>query len=257
MMARKYRILVLIAVLIVSAAFSWQQKPTLYMIGDSTMRNNDKELWGWGTTIADFMDLNKININNSAMAGRSTRTFTKEGRWKRVQSLLKPGDFVIMGFGHNEGATPDTGKAGYRGVLKGTGEETVNLAWKDGTIETVHTYGWYLRNFIRDTKAKGATPIVVSMIPRREWGTDGKIVTAGKDYGLWAKQVAEQEGAIFVDLNGITANKYNQMTHDQVFALFGTDHTHTNKAGAMINAQSFIEGLAMQPNVTLNKYIKK
>lgn len=257
MMVKKHGFLALIAVIIVSAAFNRQQKPTLYMIGDSTMRNNDKELWGWGSTMADYMDLNKININNSAMAGRSTRTFMKEGRWKKVDSLLKPGDFVIMGFGHNEGGIPDTGKAGYRGVLKGTGGETVNLTWKDGTTETVHTYGWYLRSFIRDTKAKGATPIVVSMIPRREWDANGKIVTADKDYGLWAKQVAEQEGAIFIDLNGITAHKYNQMTHDEVFALFGSDHTHTNKKGAIINAQSFVDGLAMQPGVALNQYIKK
>ena len=61
----------------------------------------------------------------------------------------------------------------------------------------------------------------------------------------------------FVDLNGITAAKYNLLTHEQVFALFGTDHTHTNKAGATINAESFVEGLKLQPNVTLNNYLKK
>ena len=81
------------------------------------------------------------------------------------------------------------------------------------------------------------------MIPRREWDKDGKIALANKDYGLWAKQVADQESVAFVDLNGITAAKYNLLTHEQVFALFGTDYTHTNKAGATINAESFVEGL--------------
>jgi len=253
----RYGFFVFLILPILLLAFNIQQKPTLYMIGDSTMHNNDISLWGWGTTIADYLDLSKINLSNNAMAGRSTRTFVKEGRWEKVDSLLKPGDYVIMGFGHNEGSKPDTTKAGYRGVLNGIGEETLVLTWKDNTKETVHTYGWYIRQFIKDTKAKGATPIVVSMIPRREWGADGKIILADQNYGLWAKQVADQESAAFVDLNGITAQKYNQLTHEQVFALFGTDHTHTNKAGAIINAQSFIDGLKLQPNITLNNYLKK
>jgi len=241
---------------VIGLAFINQQKPTLYMVGDSTMHNNDKELWGWGTTIANQLDLSKINLVNSATAGRSTRTFVKEGRWAKVDSALRPGDYVIMGFGHNEGSKPDTTKGGYRGVLKGIGEDSVVLNWEKGP-EVVHTYGWYLRKFIRDTKAKGATPIVVSMIPRREWDKDGKIILANKDYGLWAKQVAEQEGAAFIDLNTITAEKYNKLTRDEVFALFGTDHTHTNKAGAVINAQSFVDGLKLQPSVTLNNYLKQ
>lgn len=254
---KKYIALALFAVAVIAAAFKIQQKPTLYMIGDSTMHNNDKDLWGWGTTLKDFLDTTKINEVNAATAGRSTRTFVKEGRWDKVMAALKPGDFVIMGFGHNEGSKPDTTKNGYRGVLKGIGEDTVMLNWAKGP-EIVHSYGWYLRKFIRDTKSKGATPIVVSMIPRREWDkVTGKIILADKDYGLWAKQVADQEGVAFVDLNGITAAKYDLLTHDQVFALFGTDHTHTNKAGAIINAQSFVDGLKLQPNVALNNYLKK
>ena len=254
---KKYSILALLALAISFIAFKNQQKPTLFMIGDSTMHNNDKELWGWGTTIADFLDLSRIDLVNSATAGRSTRTFIKEGRWAKVESVLKPGDFVIMGFGHNEGSKPDTTKAGYRGVLPGIGTDSLVLNWPNGQVEVVHSYGWYLRKFIRETKAKGATPIVVSMIPRREWDANGKIKLADKDYGLWAKQIAGQEGAVFVDLNGITAAKYDKLTHEQVFALFGTDHTHTNKAGAVINAESFVEGLKQQPNVALNNYLKK
>lgn len=254
---RKYTLIALVAFAAIFAAFKIQQKPTLFMIGDSTMHNNDKDLWGWGTTIADHLDLTRINLVNAATAGRSTRTFIKEGRWAKVDSALKPGDYVIMGFGHNEGSKPDTTKAGYRGVFNGIGQDSVVLNWPNGVKETVHSYGWYIRKFIRDTKAKGATPIVVSMIPRREWDKNGKIQRADKDYGLWARQVAEQEGAAFIDLNEITAQKYDKLTRDQVFALFGKDHTHTNKDGAVINAQSFVDGLKLQPSVTLNNYLKK
>jgi rhamnogalacturonan acetylesterase len=193
--------------LIVTLAFKQPAKPVIYLIGDSTVRNSDKATWGWGSILGDYFDLDKISINNQAMAGRSTRTFIKENRWHRVDSMLKKGDYVLMQFGHNEGSKPDTNKAGYRGVLKGTDEDTVSLTWPNGTKETVHTYGFYLRKFIRETKAKGATPIVLSMIPRNEF-RDGKVLRADKDYGKWAKEIAEQENVAFINLNGITADKY-------------------------------------------------
>lgn len=236
-------------------AFVHQQKPILYLIGDSTTHNSDKETWGWGSIIPNYFNLAKINIENHAMAGRSTRTFIKEGRWNKVDSLLKPGDFVMMVFGHNEGGQPDTTKKGYRGVLKGTGEETVELTWPNGIKETVHTYGWYLRKFIRETKAKGATPMVLSMIPRNEF-REGKVIRADNDYGKWAREVAQQEGAIFIDMNRLTADKYDQWGPDSVKKFFPGDHTHTNKAGATVNAESVAEGIRADPKNSLNKYLK-
>ena len=102
--------LVLLITAFAVLAFVNQQKPTIYLIGDSTTHNSDKETWGWGSIIPNYFDLSKISIQNHAMAGRSTRTFIKEGRWNKVDSLLKPGDYVMMVFGHNEGSQPDTTK---------------------------------------------------------------------------------------------------------------------------------------------------
>ena len=188
------------------------------------------------------------------MAGRSTRTFIKEGRWDKVLSTLKKGDYVMMQFGHNEGSRPDTTKGGYRGVLKGTGEDTVQLTWPDGKPEVVHTYGWYIKKFITDVKEKGAIPIVLSMIPRNEF-RDGKVQRANNDYGKWAKEVAEVNGAFFIDLNAITADKYDKLGADEVKKFFPGDHTHTNPEGAEVNAQSVVEGLRMQKNISLNNYL--
>ena len=230
-------------------------KPTLYIIGDSTVRNTNRPQCGWGEMIGELLDTTKISISNQAMAGRSTRTFIKEKRWEKVLSTLKKGDYVIMQFGHNEGSKPDTSRAGYRGVLRGTGDETVSLTWKDSSIEVVHTYGWYLRKFIRDAKEKGATPIVCSMIPRNQW-TDGKVRLADKDFGKWAKEIAESEGVAFIDLNSITAEKYNAMGPDEVAKLFHKDHTHTNEEGAKVNASSVAEGLRLIKNNTLAAYLK-
>ena len=244
-----------IVITLFSFLFLQQHRPTLYIIGDSTVRNTNRPQCGWGEVIGERFDTIRINISNQAMAGRSTRTFIKEGRWDKVMATLQPGDYVIMQFGHNEGSVPDTTRAGYRGVLKGTGEETKDLVWPDGTAETVHTYGWYLRKFVRDAKARGAIVLIASMIPRNEF-REGKVLRADKDYGKWAAEIAGQEGAFFIDLNAITAGKYDAMGPDSTKTLFPGDHTHTNVKGAEINAASVIEGLKKLNECGLNGYVK-
>jgi rhamnogalacturonan acetylesterase len=169
---------------------------------------------------------------------------------------------VMMVFGHNEGAKPGVvgpnpdaaQRAISRGVLKGIGEDTVHLTWPDGKLEIVHTFGWYFRKFIRDTKAKGATPIVLSMIPHNLF-REGKVPRADKDYGLWSKQVADQEGVIFIDMNNITADKYERLGPDSVNKFFAPDKTHTTKLGATVNAQSVVDGIRANPQNPLNKYL--
>lgn len=248
---------------LVGLAFIQQKKPTIYIIGDSTTKNT-LPMMGWGTALPQFFDSTRINIANHGMAGRSTRTFVKEGRWKVVDSLLKPGDYVMMVFGHNEGAKPGptppnadaNGRATGRGVLKGIGEDTVHVLWPNGDVEIVHTFGWYFRSFIRDAKAKGAIPMVLSMIPHNAW-KDGKVKRNDMDYGLWSKQVAEQEGVAFIDMNTITADKYDKWGADSVKKLFVTDNTHTLPNGATVNAQSVVEGIKANPQNPLNKYLKK
>jgi rhamnogalacturonan acetylesterase len=240
--------------LLLLSSFIFTEKPTCYIIGDSTVRNTNRPQCGWGEKIGDFFDSTQLAISNEAMAGRSTRTFIKEGRWDKVMSTIKKGDFLIMQFGHNEGSKPDTSKAGRRGVLRGTGEETVELTWPDSTKEIVHTYGWYLRKFVRDAKSKGAIPVIASMIPRNEF-RDGKVQRADKDFGKWAKEVAEQEGIGFIDLNAITADKYDAMGPDKVKEFFPGDHTHTNEAGAAVNAASVAEGIRLLKTLGLNNYL--
>lgn len=257
MITKQKHLLILTGFFLICSSFVLLQKekPTIYLIGDSTVHNNDKIQWGWGSLLSEFFDSTKISTSNHAMAGRSTRTFVKEGRWNRVLSTLKKGDFVMMQFGHNEGSRPDTSRAGYRGVLRGIGEDTVQLIWPNGTLETVHSYGWYIRKFIRDAKEKGATPIVLSMIPRNEF-RDGKVLRADKDYGLWAKQIADEEAAIFIDLNSITADKYDAWGREKVKTFFPGDHTHTNQEGARVNAASIVDGIKSNPKNSLNQYLK-
>src|SRR5215475_11371985 len=132
--------------------------PTLFLIGDSTVRNGAgdgaNKQWGWGEPIAAYFDQTKIAVLNRARGGRSSRTFVTEGLWEQVLSAMKPGDFVLIQFGHNDGGPiNDTSRA--RGTIKGVGEESEeidNLLTKKH--EVVHSYGWYLRKYIADTKAR-------------------------------------------------------------------------------------------------------
>ncbi|MGI4863009.1 MAG: rhamnogalacturonan acetylesterase [Janthinobacterium lividum] len=253
----KLRLLLAFGALLCFSAFLAKPKPvpTLYLIGDSTVRNTGAGQLGWGQALPVFFDTTRLHIINNAMAGRSTRTFITEGRWAKTIAAIKPGDYVIMQFGHNEGSPPDTTKAGRRGVLRGTGPETKSLVWPDGHPETVNTYGWYLRKFIQEAKAKGATPVVCSMIPRNEW-KDGKVQRADQDFGKWAAEVAQQEGVEFINLNDITARKYEQLGPEETKKFFPGDHTHTNPAGAQLNAASVVDGIRADKKLALNKYLR-
>ncbi|HEX8138089.1 MAG TPA: rhamnogalacturonan acetylesterase [Pyrinomonadaceae bacterium] len=219
--------------------------PTLFLIGDSTVRNGQGDgaggQWGWGEPLAAYFDATKINVVNRAVGGLSSRTYLTGGHWDKVLEMLKPGDIVMMQFGHNDsGPYNDTSRA--RGSIRGMGEETEeidNLLTKKH--EVVHTYGWYLRKFIQDTKAKGATPIVCSLVPRKIW-KDGRIVRS-EDYAVWAREVARSEGVAFIDLNEIIAAKYDAMGPEKVDAMFADPHTHTSLAGAELNASMVVSGL--------------
>jgi lysophospholipase L1-like esterase len=88
-------------------------RPTLFLIGDSTVRNGSGTgaggLWGWGAFLGDHFDVTRIRIVNRALGGRSSRTFLTEGLWERVLQEIRPGDFVMIQFGHNDGGPPGTG----------------------------------------------------------------------------------------------------------------------------------------------------
>ena len=217
-------------------------KPTLYLIGDSTVKNGSKGLKGWGEVINQYFDPAKVTMVNEAIGGRSSRTFLTEGRWDKVMARLKPGDFVLMQFGHNDGANPRDPKGKGRGSVRGTGDETVEAPNAAGKTETVHSYGWYMRQYVEGAKGKGATPIVLSPIPRNDW-KDGKVLRNDQSYGKWARETAAAEGVPFIDLNEICARRYEQLGQDKVKPMFPQEHTHTDEAGADLNAQCVIAGI--------------
>jgi rhamnogalacturonan acetylesterase len=235
-----------------------KQKPTVWLIGDSTVKNGSGKgedgLWGWGDFLYESFDTTKVHIENRARGGRSSRTYQTEGLWDDVLKRIKPGDFVIMQFGHNDaGAVNDTLRA--RGTIKGIGEETEEI---DNLItkkhEIVHSYGWYMRKYIRDTKANGGISIVCSPVARNDW-KDRKVPRS--TYAQWASSVAKEEKAFYIDLNDLVAAKYESLGAEEVSSkLFLKDHTHTTVEGAKINASLVSGAIKQQKKLSLRKYLK-
>jgi lysophospholipase L1-like esterase len=209
--------------------------PTLFIIGDSTASNTDNR--GWGDHLAPYFDTARINVANRARAGRSSRTFQTEGLWDKVLAGLKPGDYVLIQFGHNDGGPPDKDRA--RGSLPGLGEESKDFTMPNGNQETVHTFGWYMRKFVADTRAKGAHPIILSLTVRNIW-KDGKVERGSGHFSQWSREIAESEHVPFLDLTNAVADQYEKLGESHVKELFSTDHTHTSPAGAEINAATVV-----------------
>ncbi len=254
-------------------------KPMVFITGDSTVKNADKDkkgMWGWGSVANTIFDESKIDIVNAAMAGRSCRTYLNEGRWEKVYNSLKPGDFVLIQFGHNDIGAIDKPK--YRAAIA-SGKDSCHVyrmqAVKEdrskqnvidqklrsnakvGSYEVVYSFGWYLKKFIQDVREKGATPILVSLTPRNEW-KDGKIERRNDSYGKWYREVVQDTGVEFVDLHNITADFLDKKCgkKEKAMKYFNHDHTHTSLLGAKTNAQSIAKGLRAN-NSPLVKYLKK
>ena len=232
--------------------------PTVWLVGDSTVHNGTPGEQGWGEPFIKMFDPAKVRVINRAMGGRSSRTFQREGRWDAVLKDSQPGDFVIIQMGHNDGG-PLSGDNRERGTIRGTGDDSKEVTLANGEKETVHTYGWYMRKYVEDAKAKGLTPIICSWIPHcpkagEPIGPEGE----ANSYRQYAKETAEQEKVPFIDLYALTWHKYMKMTAEDVKKTYFTDadNTHTNPVGAKVNAESVVEGLKQLKDIPLAGFLK-
>jgi lysophospholipase L1-like esterase len=233
-------------------------QPTLFLVGDSTVKTGADEQQGWGDAIAAHFDRAKIKIQNRALGGRSSRTFQTQGHWDKLLAVAKPGDFVLIQMGHNDsGAIDDPQRA--RGSLRGIGEETKEI---DNPItkkkEVVHTYGWYLRKYISDAKAKGMTPIIVAPVPRCPQKPVEKGAVEKNNYVVWSEEVAKAERVPLLNLNQLVMARYAELTPADIKAKYFTpaDNTHTSPEGAELNAACVCEGLRALKDCPLKDYLR-
>jgi lysophospholipase L1-like esterase len=133
---------------------------------------------GWCQVLPSFFDLNKINIENRAVNGRSTKSFIDEKRWDSVYKSLKKGDYVFIQFGHNDEKVADS-----------TRYTNPHTAYRHNLIR-----------FVSETREKGAIPVLFSSIARRNFNEHGVLVGTHGDYPLEARLVAQEYQVPFIDL---------------------------------------------------------
>jgi rhamnogalacturonan acetylesterase len=244
--------------------------PTVFIVGDSTARNSAD--LGWGDHFAQFFDTSRINVANRAIAGRSARSYIDEGHWATTLAEMKSGDYLLLQMGHNDGG--DLGGAKPRGDLKGTGDETQDVAQATGPyagrVETIHTFGWYLRKIIDDAKVKGVHPILLTPTIRNIWTAPdsspcgaatqsvcpaGAHIEHDMGYNDWIRQVAAQEQIPVLELGATEANRLEALGPDKTAPLFPIDHTHTSPEGANLVAET-VAAVIRSSNDSLSSYLK-
>ncbi len=235
--------------------------PVLFLVGNSTMRtgtlgNGKNGQWGWGYFAPEYFDESRITVENHALGGMSSRTFYNR-LWADVFKGIRKGDWVIIELGHNDNGPYDSGRA--RASIPGIGKDSLNVTIQEtGEKETVYTYGEYMRRFINDVKKRGAHPILMSLTPRKAWDDPDstKVTRVNETFGLWAKQVAKKEKVPFIDLNEISARKFETFGKEKVKYMFYLDNIHNSAFGARVNAESAVEGIRDCKGLKLAAYLK-
>lgn len=239
-------------------AFHWPanpKNPTLWLLGDSTVRNGDGTgvggMWGWGDELDDYFNKEKINITNAAVSGRSSRTYYTMD-WPFVRPYIQKGDVVLMQFGHNDMGDPDDAKRA-RASLPGIGEQAQSVDNPiTGEKETVHTYGWYLHQLVAEIRAIGATPVICTPVPRNKWDKE----RIHREYPVeWARQIAHQLNVPLVDLNERIAQKYETLGKERTTELFADKGTHTTLDGAKMNAAVAMDEMEKSISAQLKNYL--
>ena len=249
---KKTRLLLFIALILILTGFSpVKKKVTIFSIGDSTMANKDTTRSnperGWCQVLPAFFDENQLVIDNRAKNGRSSKSFRDEGLWQGVLDVIQKGDYVFIQFGHND-SKPD--------VARKTDPHT--------------TYHDNLVRYIRESREKGAIPILFTSIVRRSFDADGKATNTLGEYPAVTREVGKELEVPVIDLNVFTEKLINEMGTEGSKALYmlfepgvsrqdpygRNDNTHLNPLGAFKVAELAVRAIKNQ-KLPFAKYLKK
>ena len=278
---KKFLLLALTALLVLTS-FTQDKVTTIFIIGDSTAAKKDLSKGsperGWGMALQQYFDEAYIKVDNHAVNGRSSKSFIDEGRWDKVLALIKPGDYVIIQFGHND-----------------------EKAQPERHTDPGSTFDYNLSRYIRETRERGGIPIVMNPVVRRNWGkpseggepigtsiddealrnttaTEAPLLSEGSGevlidtHGLYAvapRDVAQRMNCLFVDANKITHDLEQQLGVEGSKKLHmwykpgehpalpdgRQDNTHYNEYGAKVVAGLLADALCEEIPL-LKKYRK-
>lgn len=229
------KLIQLFTVAIVLLAVSCVKSPyTIYLAGDSTMAEKLPEKrpeTGWGMEFQTFFD-EYVTVANHAKNGRSTRTFIEEGRWDSIMNLVQPGDYVFIQFGHNDQS-------------------------KHKVDRYTPPEGYYnnLCRFVDETRAKNATPVLLTPVMRRRFNDKGEFYDVHGEYPDLVRKAAQVKGVQLLDMHAASGKLLIELGEEQSKSLFLiadsgvwqnypagiNDNTHFNIEGAREMAGLAIE----------------
>lgn len=239
------RVVSLLAFLCISAS----AQLTVFLAGDSTAANKTSDRrpeTGWGEKLQDHFDPAKVKVDNRALNGRSTKSFIDEGQWQKLIDAVKKGDFVFIEFGHNDEKKD-----------------------KPAVYASPDDYKANLSRFIREVRAKGATPVLLTPVSRRKFENDVLVKTHG-EYPDAVKAVGKAEKVAVIDMetkSGAVLTRYGKDGSTKLFLQLKPgehvnypkgveDNTHFSPLGAEEMAKLAVEGIR-ENKIKLSKYLKK
>lgn len=200
------------------------ETPRVFLLGDSTVTDQAGATFAsWGQMLPRFLD-HGVSVANHAESGETLKAFIAELRLDKALSQMRPGDVVLIQFGHNDSKTQ----------------------WPQTYAEAATTFRSYLRVYIDEARRRGATPILVTSPHRRTFGPDGRIVNSHGDYPAAVHAVGREQDVAVIDLNAASARIYEALGPERAplaFADDGRDATHHNAYGAYVLARAVAEAL--------------
>ncbi|KAJ9149195.1 GDSL-like Lipase/Acylhydrolase [Coniochaeta hoffmannii] len=199
---------------------------------------------GWGQYLHYSLDPH-IRVNNSAYAGRSARTFTREGRFQAIMDKIMPGDWVVIQFGHNDGGIPATDTK-YRVDCPGMGTVTCPVTYNNQT-EIVQTYVTYLLNASSTFLSLGARVVLTSPTPTNPF-EHGAYAFDPTIYAYYSWYIASSlggpaAGAFYVPHGAYAAQAVGLSGEASADANYPMDNTHLSPHYADVFARAFVLGL--------------
>ncbi|WKL49476.1 rhamnogalacturonan acetylesterase [Flavobacterium pectinovorum] len=240
----KYKLIIICLI----STICFAQKTTVYTIGDSTMANKKdpdrNPEHGWAQVLQPFFKDN-IVIENKAVNGRSTKSFINEKRWDSIYKRLKKGDYVFIEFGHNDEKIEDSTR-----------------------YTNPHTsYRYNLIKFVKESREKGAIPVLLTSIARRNFNQKGVLVPTHGEYPLETRLIAQEYKVPFIDLGYLTElleESYGPEKSKQLHLHFKAgenayydkdkaDDTHLSLLGANKIAQIVVNQIKLIEDSSLEK----
>ncbi|HEX7157748.1 MAG TPA: rhamnogalacturonan acetylesterase [Edaphobacter sp.] len=217
------------------------QEPTIYLAGDSTVVDQYYEPWSaWGQMLPRFFRPGVV-IANHAESGETTKAFIAEHRLEKIMSIIKPGDYLFIQFAHND--------------------------MKPGAVP-LDDYKKLLADYIAQTRAKGATPVLVTSMNRRTFDASGHITNSFGPYPDAMREVARENHVTLIDLNAMSKTLFEALGPEESKKAFMhypanaypnqtesiNDDTHFNSYGAYELARCIVRGIR-EANLPLAKFL--